>query len=234
MARKSRLAVAGQPHLVVQRGAEHTVFCDDTDRQHYLAALREVAQSGEVAVHAFVLLGDAVMLLASPHGADDLGRFMQRVSRRYVPAFHRRHGGNGALWGGRFQAAALDPERYLLPCMLMVEQAPVRAGLVAEATHWVWSSARHHMGRGASPLITEHTAWWQTGNTPFEREARHEMELQHLLRDDQVAELLGAARGGWPLGSPAFLAAIAQVSARPIAAKPRGRPRRIEPAKPQV
>lgn len=228
MARKPRLAVANQPHLVVQRGGGQPVFRDDTDRALYLAALREVGRSGEVAIHAFVLLDDGVMLLASPRAADDLGRFMQRVSRRYVPAFHRRHGGSGALWSGRFQAAALEPERYLLPCTLMIEQAPVTAGVVVQAMQWEWSSARHHAGRSASPLVTEHAAWWQTGNTPFEREARHEIELQRLLRHERVAELLGAARGGWPLGSAAFIASVAQASERAVRAKPRGRPRRID------
>ncbi|MEP7101709.1 MAG: transposase [Burkholderiales bacterium] len=228
MARMPRLAVAGQPHLVVQRGGDQAVFRDDVDRQRYLTALREVACDGAVAVHAYGLLDDAVLLLASPREAADLGNFMQRLNRRYVPAFHRRHGGSGALWAGRFQAAVLDPERYLLPCILLIEQAPVRAGVVGLATEWVWSSARHHAGRGATPLITEHAAWWQTGNTPFEREARHEIELQKLLRDDQVTELLGAARGGWPLGSAEFVAALAQASGRQTQPRPRGRPRRAE------
>ena len=173
MARMPRLAVAGQPHLVVQRGGgARPVFVDDADRRAYLSALAELAPGGPVAVHAYALLDDAVMLLATPREPADLGRFMQRVSRRYVPAFHRRHGGNGPLWAGRFQAAALDPERYLLPCILLIEQAPVRAGVVAMATEWPWSSAAHHVGRGTVPWLREHAAWWRLGNTPFEREAK--------------------------------------------------------------
>ena len=230
MARMPRLAVAGQPHLVLQRGGgARPVFIDDTDRRAYLAALAELAQGGPVAVHAYVLLDDAVMLLVTPREPADLGRFMQRVSRRYVPAFHRRHGGSGPLWAGRFQAAALDPERYLLPCTLLIEQAPVRASRVTMATEWPWSSAAHHVGRGAVPWLKEHAAWWRLGNTPFEREAKHEAELRRVLEGDRVAELFAAARGGWPLGSAAFVAAAGQVSERRVQARPRGRPRR-EPA----
>lgn len=227
MARKPRLAVAQQPHLVVQRGRDQSVFRDDLDRLKYIAALREVAQVTGVAVHAYALLADRVLLLASPRAADDLGRFMQRVSQRYVPAYHRRHGGSGALWAGRFQAAALEPEGYLHRCVAMIEQAPVREGTVGLATDWAWSSARHHAGQVVSPVIVEHVAWWQTGNTPFEREAKHEIELRRLLRDDQVAELLDAARGGWPLGSAQFIAAVAVESDAPVRPGPRGRPRRV-------
>ena len=233
MARMPRLAVAGQPHLVVQRSTRaHPALVDDIDRRAYLDALRHVALGGPVAVHALALLDDCVLLLLTPRDATDLGRFMQRVNRRYVGGFRQRHGGHGALWAGRFQAAALDPERYLLSAMLLVEQAPVRAGAVGSPIDWPWSSARHHAGRGDMALITEHPAWWQTGNTPFEREARHDIEVQRLLREEQVAELLGAARGGWPLGSAAFIAvAAAGAINRPAQPKPRGRPRRAGPAK---
>lgn len=232
MARMPRLAVADQPHLVVQRSAgARPAFVDDIDRRAYLDALRAVALGGSVAVHALALLNDSALLLVTPRDAADLGRFMLRVNRRYVGGFRQRHGGRGALWTGRFQAAALDPERYLLAAMLLVEQAPVRAGAVDSPIDWPWSSARHHAGRGDMGLITEHPAWWKTGNTPFEREARHEIELQRLLREEQVGELLSAARGGWPLGSPAFVAlAAACAGNRPTQPKPRGRPRRAGPA----
>lgn len=231
MARMPRLAVAGQPHLVVQHGVgARPPFREAADRLDYLAALLAVARGGLVALHAYALLDDGVLLLATPRAAADLGRFMQRVNRRYVPAYHRRHGGSGALWAGRFQAAALDPERYLLPAILLIEQAPVRAGAVAAASEWPWSSARHHTGRGASALVTEHEGWWRIGNTPFEREARHEIELQRMLRDDRVAELLGAVRGGWPLGSAAFVAGVARATERAVGPRPRGRPPRVTPA----
>jgi len=225
MARMPRLAVAGQPHLVIQRSGVQAAFLDNEDRHVYLESLREVSRGGIADVHAYALLDDGVLLLVSPREAADLGRLMQRVNRRYVAAFHRRHGGSGALWGGRFQAAALEPERYLLRCISMIEQAPVRAGIVTLATEWQWSSARHHSGLGTSPILTEHDAWWRTGNTPFEREAKHEVGLQRGLRDDEFNELLNAARGGWPLGSADFVSAVEKSSHRTARPRPRGRPR---------
>ena len=232
MARLPRLAVAGLPHLVVQHGqGSQPVFVTDQDRRLYLNALLGAARACSVAVHAYVLLDDQVCLLVTPGEGDALGRFMQRVGRRYVPEFNRRNGTHGALWAGRFQATTVDPERYLLASIRLIEQAPVRVGMVAQAREWPWSSAGHHVGREASPLVTEHEAYWRLGNTPFEREARHEIALQEMLTDDQVAELLGAARAGWPLGSPAFLAAVAQTTDRPLQPRPRGRPRRAIPVR---
>ena len=226
IARLPRLVVVGQPHLVILRGRQGVqVFVDDIDRRLYVDALIAAASDASIALHAYALLDDRVCLLATPKSADALGRFMQRVGRRYVGGFNRRHGQRGTPWAGRFQAAAIDPEHYLLPAICFIEQAPVRAGHATAAHEWSWSSAAHHGGRKRSSWIVEHPAYWQLGNTPFEREARHELALQALLTDVQVDALTQAVRGGWPLGSPAFVATVSQSTERRLQPLPRGRPR---------
>jgi putative transposase len=212
---------------VIQRGKPGLpVLPEAVDRADYLEALDASLRDSGVAIHAYALLEDAVMLLATPRQADDLGRFMQRVNRRYVSAFHRRHGTRGSIWGSRFQAAAIEPEHYLLPAILLVEQAPVRAGLVAGALDWSWSSAAHHAGRGASTFVTDHASYWRVGNTPFEREARHAAVLQQALGVAVVEALLAAVRGGWPHGSAAFVDALGDTVGRALRPRPRGRPRK--------
>jgi putative transposase len=220
MARMARLSAAGHPHLIVQRGkAGQPVFVDDGDRADYLAALR-----GAFAIHAYALLDDSVLLLATPRARDDLSRTMQRTSRRYTPAYHRRHAAAGPLWAGRFEATAIDADHHLIDAIRLIEQAPMRAGLAEAPTDWIWSSARHHTGRQPSGLVTEHAAWWRSGNTPFEREARHERDLRQLLGAEQLATYAEATRRGWPLGPPAFIASIASMVDRPVTPRPRGRP----------
>jgi putative transposase len=227
MARLPRLAVAGRLHLVIQRGQPASpVFLDDVDRQRYLDVLVDSARSNAVAIHAFVLLDGEIRLLVTPRDGDGLGRLMQRVGRRYVPAFNQRHATTGTLWTGRFESAVLDPERYLLPAIRFVETAPVRAGVVAQARDWPWSSARRHVGAGAAPWLAEHPLYWRLGNTPFEREARHERLLEEGLAEGEVVEIEDAARRGWVLGSDSFVAEISALAVRPVRPRPRGRPRR--------
>lgn len=228
MARLPRFTVAGQPHLLIQstKDVARPAFADDDDRRFYLQALEQASRICGVAVHAYVLLNDSVLLLATPDEADALGRLMQRTARHYVPAFNRRHGRFGPLWDGRFGAAVIDAEHYLLKAIRFVEQAPVRAGLVADARDWPWSSVEHHLGRTSpSPLVQPHRRHWELGNTPFEREARHEAQLSHSLSGVEIDELSTALRRGWPLGSATFSALISQSSGRPSKPRPRGRPR---------
>ena len=227
MARQARFSVAGLPHLVVQRGdLARSAFVDDTDRRRYVELLGEVARISPVAVHAFGVTDDEIGLLVTPSQPEALGRFMQRVGRRYVAEFHARHGGSGALWPTRFQSAVIDPEHYLLTAMLYVEQAPVRSGLAVQAREWPWSSGQHHIGEKRVAWLKDHADYWRLGNTPFEREAGHEGRLQQMLDEADLGRIQKAVRGGWPLGADGFVAEIAAASARPVRPRPRGRPSR--------
>ena len=225
MARLPRLALAGQVHLVNLRcRAGQTMVVDDEDRRRYSVALLESSREHAVAVHAYALLDDELLLLATAPEPGSLGRFMQAVARRYVRPFNRRHGRSGALWEGRFRSTVVDPASFLLVCMRLVEQAPVRKGGVGQAGDWGWSSAAHHAGRKTDSIIVEHAAYWQLGNTPFERQALYVRESAVMLSDAVVNELLAAVRHGWPVGTPAFLAALGDASERPVHRRPRGRP----------
>ena len=227
MARAPRLALAGELHLLLQRGHNRQrVFVDERDREAYLAMLREVAVQYGVAIHAYALLDADVHLLATPSAAGSLSRLMQSLGRRYVAAFNRRHGRSGTLWAGRFRAGLIDGAALGADALVYVETLPVTAGLVSAAGDWTWSSATHHLGRRRDFLIAEHPAYWTLGNTPFERELAH----AHNLRDGVSVALADrferAAMQGRPVGSAAFGARIAQQTGASMHAKPRGRPAR--------
>ena len=57
-----------------------------------------------------------------------------------VRRHHRRHGSDGHLWQGRFKAFPIQGDAHLLSVLRYVERNPLRAGLVARAEDWPWSS----------------------------------------------------------------------------------------------
>jgi putative transposase len=228
MARLPRLAVPGEAHYVLQQGHNRQpVFIDDEDRHAFVNVLREAAREHGFAVHAYALLDHQVGLLGTPADGQSLGKTLQAVGRRYVPAFNRRHQRSGTLWEGRFRACVLESERYLVSAMCLLESAPVSAALAASPDAWPWSSARHHLGGMRDPLVTDHPLYWALGNTPFDREAAYRRALDQGVPQQEGAAILTAALKSWALGSPAFLARLAELTARPLHARPRGRPRAL-------
>ena len=226
MARMARLAIAGLPHHLIQLGHNRqAIFVDDDDRRRYLDAVREAALDSGVSVHAYVLLANRVHLLATPINEGALSRMMQRVGRRYVGAFNKRHARVGTLWDGRFRCSVLEPASYLLACMTELEVKPVRQGLVHEPQGFAWSSAAHHHGLSNDPLIVEHPIYWALGNTPFEREAAYKLLTQHALTCGEDSAIEHSTLKGWALGTKSFLASSEGVSARRLSPLSRGRPK---------
>ena len=220
MARLTRLAVAGLPHLVVQRGHNgQAVFLDADDRQAYLAALREAAAAHGVALHGHALLDSEAWLLLTPGDAPALSRLMQALGRRYVSGFNSRHGRSGTLWDGRFRATVLDPDAACLDALLFIETLLPAADPAA-----AWSSRAHHLGLAREPSLADPSAYWRLGNTPFDREIAWRGQLEAGLAPSRSAQLAQATRKGWALGSPEFLAALAARVERPLVPRKRGRP----------
>lgn len=225
MARLPRLVVPGFPHHLIQRGNNRqNIFVDDQDRQRLLALLGECAQRYRVSVHGYVLMDNHLHLLVTPIDAEGLPRLMQAVGRRYVQAFNARHQRSGTLFEGRYRAAPVQTDRYLLACMVYLDLNPVRARMVTRPAEFQWSSYGHYVGLRSDRLITPHPVYWQLGNTPFEREAQYAERVAQGINAEQGRILGGSAAKGWALGEPAFLAELEARSGRRVSPRRAGRP----------
>ena len=221
MARLPRLSVPGLPHLAIQRGHDQApVSRDAADRACWRDLLAESARACGVAVHAYAIGGARALLLATPAEAGGLSRLMQLIGRRYTIAFNRRHGRTGTLWDGRFRAAVLEAERWLVPAMRFVEET----GAADPADHL--DSGAHHRGERADPLVTDHPAFWALGNTPFDREAAYRLQIASPLPAADRAALEHAMLHGWALGSTGFEAELTAAGARRTRPDRPGRPAR--------
>lgn len=226
MARLPRLSVPGLPHHVLLFGNnKQVIFTDDQDRAHFLAVLVSLLGTLSVQVHAYVLLDNQVRLLLTPTEPDGLSRLMQALGRQYVRGFNQRHGRTGTLWEGRFRSTVLQAERYLLPCQVLMDNAPEQAGWVGGAATYPWSSHGHYLGQRHDKWLTAHPEVWRLGNTPFAREAAYAQAVGLGVTPALANTLMGATLKGWALGDDAFLAELAQHTNRRLTERRPGRPR---------
>jgi putative transposase len=225
MARLPRLTLPDYAHHIIQRGNHRqAVFSSAADHQMLLGLLGENARKFGVALHAYVLMDNHFHLLATPSTADGLPQMMQAAGRRYVRYYNDSQGRSGTLWEGRYRATVIDAERYLLPCMAYMDLNPVRAGLVAEARDYAWSSHGHYAGLRVDSLLTPHPLVWALGNTPFAREAAYAELVRTGITLEQQDLLTRSALSGWALGEGDFLAELQKRTERRLTKNQAGRP----------
>ncbi|MEZ5830662.1 MAG: transposase [Dongiaceae bacterium] len=234
MPRLGRYFLPDQPQHVIQRGNDRqAVFFSDEDREAYLGWLLAAARKHGCAIHAYVLMTNHVHLLATPALGRSLPGMMQSLGRRYVRYLNDAHGRTGTLWEGRYRAAPIDSERYLLACSRYIELNPVRARMVRHPRAYRWSSYRANALGGADPLVTPHALYLGLGRSAAERRESYRALFRETLAEEFVDELRAATNGGWALGGEAFKRRIAKAAKRRAEPLPRGRPGGRPPARPK-
>lgn len=173
----------------------------------------------DVSLHAWVVLPDRWVALATPGGPKDLPGLVQAVGKRLAVEW------GGPVFAARYRSALVEPGNWVLRTMLWLESLPVLDGLVADAEQWRLGSAANHTGAAANALITDHPDYWAYGNTPFDRQARYRRALQDGLGTDARKRIEQALHGQWALGDSAFVAGL-DTGARRAAPAKRGRPLR--------
>ena len=151
---------------------------------------------------------------------------MQAIGRRYVRHFNDRHGRSGTLWEGRYKSTLIQTDRYLLACMVYIDLNPVRAGMVAEARDYPWSSHAHYAGLRHDRLLTPHPLYWELGNTPFAREAAYAELVRAGVSAADQATLTEATLRGWAAGDAEFVEKLQAATPRRVAMAKAGRPPR--------
>ncbi len=151
MARPLRLEYPGACYHITSRGnAKHAIFRDDADRGVLLRILGEAVKRFGWELHAYCLMGNHYhLLLTTP--MPNLSRGMKQLNGVFTQRFNRRNERVGHLFQGRFGAILVERETYLLELVRYISLNPVRAGIVASADEWRWSSHRAHAGLAAAP-----------------------------------------------------------------------------------
>lgn len=226
MPRLGRYFLPDQAQHVIQRGNDRqAVFFTDEDREAYRAWLLAAAHKQGCLIHAYVLMTNHVHLLATPARADSLPRMMQSLGRSYVRYLNDAHRRTGTLWEGRYRAAPIDSEAYLMTCSRYIELNPVRARMARHPREYRWSSYRANALGAADALVTAHALYLSLGRSAAERQDSYRALFRERLDETFIEGLRSVTNVGWALGSEAFKRRIAKGAKRRAEPLPKGRPR---------
>lgn len=215
MARLPRLVLPGVPYHVTQRGNRRApTFFEDGDYALYRDLLSQAAERAEVEIWCYCLMPNHVHIIAVPSDEDGLRRAFADTHRRYTGFINARARWTGHLWQGRFGAVAMD-EAHLANAMRYVTLNPVRAGLVARAEQWRWSSAGAHLAGQDDELVTVAPALERYGD--FAAFLGEDDDDQTAWRRLRMAETSGR-----PLGSDTWLETVELATGRTLRPRKRG------------
>jgi putative transposase len=211
MPRSARIVVPDLPHHITQRGnRRQPIFFSDQDRRRYLDMLAAACTVHATKCLAWCLMENHVHLILVPATLDGLRATLASAHTRYAQRVNYGQGASGHLFQGRYSSYPMD-ESHLMVAVRYVENNPVKAGLVAQAEDWRWSSARAHILGGSDGLtdvdaIGRHVPNWR---------AYLQEGLEAADRDEAME---AAIRSGRPMGRAAWVARVAPPPS------PRGRP----------
>ncbi|MDR3675716.1 MAG: transposase [Acidobacteriota bacterium] len=228
MPRVARVVIADVAHHVTQRGnGRQFILANDTERLVYLDLLHQALREQPLSVLGYCLMSNHVHLVAVPGQAEVLAATFQQVHGRYAAYWNVAHATSGHVWQGRFYSCPMDPG-HLWTALRYAELNPVRAGMVAEAAAWPWSSAAAHCGTADSDACLDMSTW---------RRAWSEISWRQFLEQGEAESELRAIRqcthSGRPLGSAEFTEALEQRTHRRLTPGKGGRPRTARSPGPQ-
>ena len=201
MPRTARAAVGGVCYHVLNRGnARAEVFRQAGDYQAFVQLLRQSVDRVPIRVLGYCLMPTHFhMAVVWPRADRDLSRWMQWLLTAHVRQYHRHYGSSGHVWQGRCKAFPIQQDAHLLIVLRYIERNPLRAGLVARAEDWLWSSLR---------------AWGTPGTFldpgPVPRPADWVSWVNAAMTEADVKRIRHSVTRGTPFGSEAWAAEIAR------------------------
>jgi putative transposase len=223
VARLARVVVANIPYHVTQRGnARQFLLTEDPARLVYLDLLNKYVELYGLSLLGYCLMSNHVHLVLIPQQAESLALALKQTHGRYASFWNATHASSGHVWQGRYYSCPLD-DTHLWIALRYVERNPVRAGLVATAESWPWSSAPAHCGQAESALDLDMEKWMKrwTGTS-----------WQAFLLAGEAVEDLTAIREnthtGRPLGTPEFVKQLECATLRRLTPQKGGRPPRAQ------
>ena len=116
--------------------------------QLILDTLNFYRQRGEIECYGFVVMPDHIHLIVKVVAPLTLPRWMDRF-KSYVA----RHLNKGPIWQRGYWSEVVPSIPLLEQKLRYIHENPVRAGLVREATEYVWSSASDYYLQATSDRI---------------------------------------------------------------------------------
>ena len=217
MSRAARGLVDGFIYHVINRGNNRQeIFQKDQDYRAFVDLIKEGKGLYPVDILAYCVMPNHFHIMLRPVKGEQLSKWMHWLTTNHVRQYHQQYGTSGHLWHGRFKNFIIQEDAHLLTVARYVEANPVRAGLVASARDWEWSSHKENTG-SRSRLMTR--------EIPIELPTSWERYVNAPLTEVELGALRQSVNRQTPYGAPLWQLDVCERLGLESTLRPRGRPR---------
>ena len=222
-----RPVAEGLLYHAVNRGDNRArVFFAAADYHAFLEALAKTQQRYPFRLYGYCLRTNPFHLLSAPEAGVSISRILQSLTVAPTWHSHRRRGGVGHVWQGRFKSPVVQDDDHALVVLRYIEVNPLRARMVADLAGYPWSSyGAHGLGRDDG-VVRPLSVWEALERDPEKRRAYWRKWAHTALTESELAGVRKSAASGRPFGDAAWTEAKAVELGLPTSPKPRGRPRK--------
>lgn len=137
-------------HVTARGNRKANIYLDDRDYLIWHDLVDRTADRFGFICHAYCQMPNHFhLLLETP--MPNLSEGMHFLNCVYSQHFNVLHGLTGHVFQGRFHSVLLEEESHFMELVRYIALNPVRAGLVANAADWRWSSYRATAGLVTAP-----------------------------------------------------------------------------------
>ncbi|CAN5578125.1 transposase [soil metagenome] len=219
MPRRIRCDDAGFVFHVLNRAAgRSTLFDKDGDYAAFENVLAESVLKVPMRLVSFAIMPNHWHLVAWPRSSGELSEWMQWLTGTHVRRWHahRHSGGTGPVYQGRFKSFPVQEDDHFYTVCRYVERNPLRAGLVARAEDWRWTSLWHRTNRTSVP-------WLCDGPLPFPEDWQQRVHEPQTPAEYEA--LQRCVSRGAPCGNATWTVTTAKTLGLQSALRNRGRPK---------
>jgi len=170
------------------------IFVDDVERRRFIKILAAALEKFGAECYAYCLMGNHYhLVLRTPRA--NIPNVMQHIDGLYTEYVNWRHQTTGHLLEGRYTGMVLDDTDYLRNAIGYVLRNPVKAGLVADAGQWQWSSYNATIGQESQRFLT--LTWLTALFVGTTLKESRDMLAEHVKTEpEEYADLVRAAAEG--------------------------------------
>ena len=207
---------------VINRGLDRRwIFNTVEDKRWFIDELVNQRKKYQLTIYHWVVMSNHFHLAVEALKISDLSAYIGKVSERYTKYIHKKYGGGGPLWQGRYKSKVVQKEGYLSRLGRYIERNPIRANLNLKYP-WdsKWSSASCYVNNSSDPLVNRihHPNWNSMGLTDKDRSNTYRKFLlteKESFEDEELFHNQSSA-----IGDKDFKSDIKESMGRLIARKP--------------